>query len=62
MIIEVKPHKETEPPKKKKKITPRYITEVATYAVNRAKWAAATEYCLDRGWEFKTLTEKHLGL
>ena len=27
---------------------------------NQSKWKAATEYCLDRGWEFKIITEKEL--
>jgi hypothetical protein len=31
-----------------------------TYAVNDAKWRAATEYCKDRKWQFKILTEKEL--
>ena len=34
----------------------------AQYVKNQAKWAAATNYCKDRGWEFKILTEKELGL
>ena len=29
---------------------------------NQAKWAAAEEFCLDNGWEFKILTEKELGV
>jgi hypothetical protein len=48
-------------PVKKKRITKQYIQEVATYGINQAKWKAATEFCLDRGWEFKVLTEEHLG-
>jgi hypothetical protein len=62
MMIEVKPQKQTEPPKPQKRVTKRYITEVATYGVNQAKWKAAEEYCKDRGWEFKVLTEQDLGL
>lgn len=62
MMIEVKPKKQTEPPEQRKRITKQYITEVATWGVNQAKWKAATEYCLDRGWEFKIITEQHLGL
>jgi hypothetical protein len=62
MMIEVKPQKQTEPPKQQKRITKRYITEVATYGVNQSKWKAATEYCKDRGWEFRVLTEHDLGL
>lgn len=62
MILEVKPKKETIEPKKKKKVTKQYITEVMTWGKNQAKWAAATEYCTDRGWIFKLITEDHLGI
>ena len=62
MMLEVKPKKQTQPPEKKKRVTKQYITEVATWGVNQAKWKSATEYCKDRGWEFKILTEDHLGL
>ena len=61
-LLEVKPKKETTEPKKKKRITKQYITEVTTWGKNQAKWAAATEYCLDRGWQFKLITEKELGI
>ena len=60
LIIEIKPLKQTTHPKKQQRRTKRYITEVTTYAVNDAKWKAATEYCKDRRWEFKILTEKEL--
>jgi hypothetical protein len=33
-----------------------------TYAVNQAKWKAASEYCEDRKIEFKIITEKELGI
>lgn len=62
MMIEVKPKKQTMEPTPQKRVTKKYITEVTTYAVNQAKWKAATEYCLDRGWEFRLMTEDHLGL
>jgi hypothetical protein len=62
MIIEVKPEAQTKPPKQRKRVTKQYIQEVATYGINQAKWQAATEYCLDRGWSFKIITESHLGL
>lgn len=62
MIIEVKPERETKEPKPRKRMTKQYIQEVATYGVNQSKWRAAEEYCLDRGWEFKVITEKHLGI
>ena len=62
MLIEVKPKYQTQPPVQKKRITKQYINEVVTYGINQAKWKAATEFCLDRGWEFKIITEDHLGL
>lgn len=62
MMLEVKPKKQTKAPEPQKRKTKRYITEVTTWGVNQAKWKAATEYCLDRGWEFKIITEDHLGL
>lgn len=62
MLLEVKPKKQTQEPEKKKRITKQYIAEVTTWGVNQAKWAAATDYCLDRGWEFMLITEDHLGL
>ena len=62
MILEVKPKKQTMQPEPRKRVTKQYITEVATWGVNQAKWKAATEYCLDRNWEFKIITEEHLGL
>jgi hypothetical protein len=49
-------------PEKKKRVTKQYIREVVTWGVNQAKFKAATEYCLDRGWEFKLITEHDLGL
>ena len=62
LLIEVKPKYQTQPPKQRSRVTKQYINEVATYGVNQAKWSAATEYCLDRGWEFKVITEDDLGL
>jgi len=62
MILEVKPKKETMEPKVSKKKTRKYITEVMTWGKNQAKWAAASEYCADRNWQFKLITEDHLGI
>ena len=62
MILEVKPKKETAPPPKPKRITENYIRAVKTWGVNEAKWKAAIEYCNDRAWEFRVITEDHLGL
>jgi hypothetical protein len=61
-LIEIKPYAQSIEPKIKKRITKQYINEVCTYAVNQAKWKAAKEYCLDKRWEFKVLTEKDLGI
>ncbi len=60
IVIEVKPHSQSIPPKVGKKITKRVITEVMTYGVNEAKWKAAVEYCKTRNWTFKVVTEKEL--
>ena len=60
-IIEVKPEKQTKPPKKKGRGSHRqYLYEATTYAKNQAKWKAAEEFCSKRNWEFKVLTEKVL--
>lgn len=61
-LIEIKPKKQTvEPPKKVKK-TKGYIYEVVEYARNQAKWKAAKEFCEDRQWNFKIITEDELGI
>ena len=62
MIIEIKPFKQCVEPKVQKKKTKGYIYEVMEYAKNQAKWEAAKEWCLDRGYEFKVLTENELGI
>jgi hypothetical protein len=33
-----------------------------TWGVNQAKWKAAMEFCADRKWVFKLITEDELGL
>jgi len=59
-IIEIKPAKQTVAPKKQRRVTKKYLTEVKTYAVNDAKWKAAKEFCDDRKMQFLILTEKEL--
>lgn len=61
-LIEVKPLKQTKEPVPQKRKTKSYIYEVTEYAKNQAKWSAAREYCKDRQWEFKVLTEHELGI
>ena len=62
MIVEIKPYKQCIEPKVQKKKTKGYIYEVMEYAKNQAKWSAAKEWCLDRGYEFTVLTENELGI
>ena len=61
-LIEIKPKKQTVEPKIQKRKTKSYIYEVTEYAKNMAKWRAAEEFCKDRMWEFKVLTEDELGI
>jgi hypothetical protein len=60
-IVEIKPAKETKPPRKtgkKSKKTLRH--QQATYITNQAKFEAAEGYCKKIGMEFKIITEKEL--
>ena len=57
IVVEVKPKKQTRPPKKPKRKTKNYINECAIYTVNEAKWNAAEKYCKKRKWDFIILTE-----
>jgi len=61
-VIEVKPKKQTRPPKTPKRKTKSYLYECKTYAVNQAKWKAAVEFCEDRRIKFKIITEDELGI
>lgn len=61
-LIEIKPKKQTVEPKVQQKKTKGYIYEVVEYAKNQAKWKAAKEFCEDRQWEFRVLTEDDLGV
>lgn len=59
-MIEIKPFKQTILPPKPKRQTKKYIVESFEYAKNQAKWEAAREWCADRGYEFKVITENEL--
>ncbi len=61
ILIEVKPLRETKPPSYKRR-TKNVLLAEAMYSQNRAKWAAAEEFCLDHGWKFQIMTEKELGV
>lgn len=61
-LIEIKPKRQTVPPAKPQRQTKKYMYEAYEYAKNQAKWKAAQEFCKDRMWEFKVLTEDELGI
>lgn len=62
-IFEVKPESQSREPKPiSGKPTRKYLTEVARYGINSAKWDAARAYCKERGWTFHVLTERELGI
>ena len=61
-LIEIKPMRQCYPPPKPKRQTKKYLNEAYEYAKNQAKWRAAQDYCADRMWEFKVMTEKELGI
>jgi len=61
-IIEVKPKKQTKPPKPVSRKTKRWLNEVKTYSINEAKWKYAKEWCENNNMEFKILTEEELGI
>jgi len=56
-LVEIKPKKQCQEPKKKKRVTKGYITEVKTWITNNAKWEAAKRVSDTKGWKFKILTE-----
>ena len=59
IVIEIKPSRETKPPRQsKKKSHKTMLYEGLTYAKNMAKWDAAQTFCGKRGWEFRVVTEK----
>ena len=61
-LIEIKPLKETQEPKKRSRVTKKYLYEVRTWGINSAKWKAAQEFCADRKWKFQIITEKEMKL
>ena len=58
----IKPKSQCLPPKIPKRKTKNYLYEMKTWSVNQAKWKAATEWCEDRKYEFKLITENELGI
>ncbi len=63
LVVEIKPQKDLNMPEQNpKRKTKSWAYKVKTWAVNQAKWKAAKEWCSDRKYEFRILTEKELGI
>ena len=60
-IVEVKPKRQVKKPQKTpKKKEKTFLNEVITWEKNQAKWKAAQEFCEDRMFKFKIITEDEL--
>jgi hypothetical protein len=59
-LIEVKPSRSLNPPKRGRMKERNYLLAVATYKTNQAKWQAAKAFAQKRGYRFIILTEKEL--
>jgi hypothetical protein len=59
-LLEIKPDAQTSLRQAPKVQTRKYLAEVATYAVNMAKWEAAKTFCEQNNWTFKIVTEKDI--
>ena len=64
-LVEIKPKKETKPPKKPKRKSKRYINEQLTFIKNQDKWEPESEFADYKGSKFQVWTEetvKNLGI
>lgn len=61
-IVEIKPKKQLSKPIEPKRKTKGYIFEAMEYVKNQTKWEYAKEWCSDKGYEFKILTEEDLNI
>ena len=59
-LVEIKPKRQTKPPKIPKRKTKRFIYETHEWGRNQAKWEAAENVCDRHGWKFIILTEDHI--
>ena len=62
MVVEIKPKKQVERPNPESQEKNSEANSVKTWMVNQAKWKAAREFCADRNYEFKIMTEDDLGI
>jgi len=58
-LIEIKPKKQTKPPRNGKK-SKNLLFEQITYIQNQCKWEAAVKWCKDRGLTFRVITEDQI--
>lgn len=65
-LVEIKPYKQTIPPKKPKKPglkgDARYMREMVTYMQNQDKWNEARKFAEKKDMEFVILTENELNI
>ena len=60
-VVEIKPHRETRPPRNgKKKSKKTMLHETQVYETNQCKWSQTEKFCQERGFIFKIITEKQL--
>jgi len=60
-LVEIKPSKETMPPKQTKKLE-TYQAQMNTFITNTAKWDQAKKFCSAKGLKFIIITELILGI
>ena len=61
LVVEVKPAKDLKMPETNpKRRTKSWAYSVKMWVINQAKWEAEKNWCADRNYEFKILTEKEL--
>jgi hypothetical protein len=58
-VVEIKPHKQTQPPPTPKRKTKSYYYQLEQYVINQSKWKETRKYCENRGWNFQILTEEN---
>ena len=60
LLVEVKPKRQTVPPKVKKPKSKSSLNEAYTWIKNSNKWHAADQVAKDNGWDFVIWTEDDL--
>jgi hypothetical protein len=60
LLVEIKPHTQTIPPKPRKRKTRKYLVELLTYVQNQSKWKTASKWASENGWQFEVWTEHKL--